>query len=738
MTRIALYGKGGIGKSTVSANLSAALGERGKRVLQVGCDPKHDSTRLLLHGITIPTVLEYIRDKLPEDRLLDEILFEGHAGVACVEAGGPEPGVGCAGRGILTTFEVLEDLGIQKIPFDITLYDVLGDVVCGGFAVPIRKEYANAIFLVTSGEYMSLYAANNILRGIANFDDSNPRVAGIIHNSRGLEHEDEKVRAFAKAVKLPIIISIPRSEIFAEAEKQGETVIQLYPDSEPAMLIRHLADHVEKISLKSDLFAANPLTNSEMEKIVLGRTQENTTKHYHVKADSLNALRKNTTPSLKNEMRFFTKSVKNKEPLRGCSFAGAVSATSQIRDALTIAHGPRSCSHITSHFLSSTLLNAGRRYGTSIPENGGNNLVSTDMDEKSFIFGGMEELSSCIDKAAANGWNTIFVVTTCPSGLIGDDINHAIENAKRKFTGIKIIPVPVDGNLAGDFAQGLVEGSRVITAMIDLSVNEEEGWVNIIGEKALSDNLNSNFEIIKEMLEKLGAHVNCRFLANTNMEDIKNFKKAQLNILAHHELSYHGDSGGVLAELLAARLGIEFFGLPFPIGFKETADWVELLGETFDNEDKAKSLIQEEKDFYDKEISKLRPFLKGKRVLISAYSLNLDWIIDTILDLGMVTVRVGLIPASDAADFRSHHIGILPLEYEYNAEKREKDIEKLSPDLVLSNYPPLISREGVHHDAIPLSPDVGFRSGLVLAQRWSKLIRLPTVEGWKLDGVDVS
>ncbi|WP_406657143.1 nitrogenase component 1 [Methanolobus sp. ZRKC2] len=739
MIQIALYGKGGIGKSTVSANLSAALGERGNRVLQVGCDPKHDSTRLLLGGASIPTVLDYIREKLPEERILEDILFEGYAGVACVEAGGPEPGVGCAGRGILTTFEVLENLGIQEIPFDITIYDVLGDVVCGGFAVPIRREYANAVFLVTSGEYMALYAANNILRGIKNFDEASPRVAGIIHNSRGLEHEDEKVKAFAKAVKLPIVVSIPRSEYFAEAEKQGKTVVSMYPESSPSVLLKQLADHVKKISKGSaQLFSASPLTNSEMEALVLGRTRETGQKHYHLKPDVSAKKADGNSLSSGKRMNFFTKSVKNKQPLQGCSFAGAVSATSQIKDALTIAHGPGSCSHIVSHFLSTTLLNANTRYGTAISEHGEKSLVSTDMDEKAFIFGGGEELNSCLENAASNGWDNIFVVTTCPSGLIGDDIEHTILAVKRKFPDKKIIPVPVDGNLAGDFAQGLVEGSRVVADMIDPDVEKEKGLVNIIGEKTLSDNLNSNFETIKELLGKLDVKVNCRFLANTGIENIKNFKKAELNILAHRELAYNGESGGVMAEMLTSKLGINFFDLPFPIGFRESSQWVELLGETFNRESKARSLILKEKMLYDGEISGLRQFLKGKRVLISAYNPNLDWIIDTILDLGMIIVRVGLVTAVSPIDFRSQHIGILPVEYEYNAEKREKDIETLSPDLVLSNYPPLISREGVHHDAIPFSPDVGFRSGLNLARRWSRLMRLPVVEGWKLDGGDAS
>ena len=174
--QIAIYGKGGIGKSTVSANLSAALASCGRKVLQIGCDPKHDSTRLLHHGRKVQTVLEYLLNTPPDEQMLESVLMEGYLGTGCVEAGGPKPGMGCAGRGILTAFEFLDRFQVRK-GYDHVVYDVLGDVVCGGFAVPVRKQYAEAVFLVTSGEAMALYAANNILQGIRNLDPEENRIA---------------------------------------------------------------------------------------------------------------------------------------------------------------------------------------------------------------------------------------------------------------------------------------------------------------------------------------------------------------------------------------------------------------------------------------------------------------------------------------------------------------------------------------------------------------------------------
>ena len=203
MKRIAVYGKGGIGKSTISSNLTAALSEKGKRVLQIGCDPKHDSTRLLTSGKELQTVLEYLRDTEEEDRELGDIVGTGYKGCLCVESGGPEPGIGCAGRGIISAFDLIEELGINDIELDIVLYDVLGDVVCGGFAVPLRNNYADLVYVVTSGEFMAIYAANNILRGTANYDPG--KIGGIIFNSRGDEEEKERVKRFSSAVGIPII-----------------------------------------------------------------------------------------------------------------------------------------------------------------------------------------------------------------------------------------------------------------------------------------------------------------------------------------------------------------------------------------------------------------------------------------------------------------------------------------------------------------------------------------------------
>ena len=241
MIKLAFYGKGGIGKSTAASNVSAALAQKGLKVMQIGCDPKADSTIFLHGGERIPTVLDLVRKGESFD--LEDMVRVGYNGVVCVEAGGPVPGLGCAGRGIITTFSLLEDLKLfEKYKPDVVLYDVLGDVVCGGFAAPIREGYASKVLIVTSGEKMALYAANNINSAVKNFADrSYAKVRGIVMNRRNVEGEEEKVRAFAESAGLDVVADIPRSDDIIRCEDKGMTVIEGEPDCQAAKCFLKLA-----------------------------------------------------------------------------------------------------------------------------------------------------------------------------------------------------------------------------------------------------------------------------------------------------------------------------------------------------------------------------------------------------------------------------------------------------------------------------------------------------------------
>jgi nitrogenase iron protein NifH len=242
MKKIAVYGKGGIGKSTTVSNLSAALSLSGLKVMQIGCDPKADSTRNLTGGMAIPTVLSTLRTKKGPLKL-EDLVYQGFNGVLCAEAGGPPPGIGCAGRGIIAAFEKLEELGAyETYRPDIVLYDVLGDVVCGGFAMPMRKGYADEVFIVSSGEMMALYAASNISSAIKNFAERDyAALRGIILNRRNIEGERDLAEKAAQEIGTDIVGDIPRSPLVQEAEALGKTVVEAFPSSEQSLIYQELA-----------------------------------------------------------------------------------------------------------------------------------------------------------------------------------------------------------------------------------------------------------------------------------------------------------------------------------------------------------------------------------------------------------------------------------------------------------------------------------------------------------------
>ncbi len=268
MRKIAIYGKGGIGKSTTTQNTVAGLAEMGKKVMVVGCDPKADSTRLLLGGLAQKTVLDTLREE-GEDVELDDIMKIGYGNTSCTESGGPEPGVGCAGRGIITSINMLEQLGAydDDKELDYAFYDVLGDVVCGGFAMPIRDGKAQEIYIVVSGEMMAMYAANNICKGIVKFAEAGGvRLGGLICNSRMVDNEQEMIEELAKKLGTQMIHFVPRDNQVQRAEINRKTVIDFSPEHAQANEYRTLA---KKIDENKMFVIPSPLAIEDLEKLLI-------------------------------------------------------------------------------------------------------------------------------------------------------------------------------------------------------------------------------------------------------------------------------------------------------------------------------------------------------------------------------------------------------------------------------------------------------------------------------------
>ena len=748
MKQIAVYGKGGIGKSTLSANISAALSLNNKRILQIGCDPKHDSTKLLMRGLSIPTVLDYIKTKSPLEYRKSDILFEGFGKIGCIEAGGPKPGVGCAGRGIITAFELLETLHI-KDNYDMIVYDVLGDVVCGGFAVPIRREYSDSIFIVTSGEYMSLYAANNILRGIQNYDESRPRLLGILYNSRNVKNEDDRVYKFAEAVKLPVFARIPRDDIFARAEKANVTVLELTQNEEnPVADI--FKDIAKRICEGTEHFAAEPLTDDELEALILSN-EGAITKASH-SASSSPKQEEEDTPSCSFESAepceactgissgqeestsdydapYLSKNVIRDEPLHGCAFNGAMTMSSNLKDAVILAHSPKSCTYLSIQTISS----AGRRTlferGNILPSSLIPNVLSTDMSETDMVFGGSENLLSKV-KSVLNSKSpppAIVIVSSCPSGIIGDDIDDALSLSTERT---KIVTVKAEGNLTGDYLQGMLMAyTSLAKQIIDRSVEKRERTVNIVFEKVVARNTEMNFQRLKTFLARMNISVNCRFLCNTSYASLRDFCSAELNLLAYRDYT-----GKILEDFFIKEYCASFFEKQFPIGFKETSDWLLALGKHFDASDEAKSIISENEIIYQNRMKLVRPKLEGKKLMIITYNHELDWILNAALDCGMKIVKICVLNFSQDEGFRSSlsEIGGIEVVENYDRDERSSDIKRLKPDIILSNYEP-VSEQSYITDTIPMCPDNGFFTGLEMVERWSRLFSKSKEGEWLND-----
>ena len=720
MRQIAIYGKGGIGKSTLSANISAALSQMGLKILQIGCDPKHDSTRLLTHGQAIPTALDYMRTTGPLDYKIEDILFRGFGGVGCIEAGGPVPGVGCAGRGIISTFNLLDQFNIRQ-SYDLILYDVLGDVVCGGFAVPIRQEYADSVLIVTSGAYMSIYAANNIMRGVKNFDGSGKRIAGILYNRGNLDGEDERVKLFSEAVGIPVVTAFPRSESFVKAERESRTVIESGEDAGLCGLFTALA---AKIQAGMRTYEANPLEDNELERRVLGIRGKGAVS---IPVSGVSAATVAAEAPQKSVVRYLSKNIIRNEPLHGCAFNGAISMSLHIMDAVILAHAPKSCAFLSYQSVSS----AGRRglfeRGALLPVALAPNLECTQMRESDMVFGGMDTLREKLEAIKENSPKAVVIVSSCPAGIIGDDVDRAAAEATAEKC--PVVAIKADGNMAGDYLQGmLMSYTALARGFIKKDASTVPDTVNIVFEKVVAKNTNPNYETVKEMLSQMGVRISCRFLCETTFEALQSFCAAPLNLLAFKDYT-----GRMLKEFFETEFGCRFAERAFPVGLAETEGWLMEIAEFFGRQNEAERIIARYTIEYNREIEALKPVLRGKTLMVITYNHNLDWILKTALDLEMEIVKLGILNFSQDIGFTTELGAALNVEENYDKENRAADIERYQPDILLSNYEFPTGERKMISDTLPMCPDTGFFSGLNIARRWASMFTMDLKGDWRQD-----
>lgn len=717
MRRIAIYGKGGIGKSTISSNLTAALSLSGQKVLQIGCDPKHDSTRLLTGGVPTLTVLEYLRNSEPESRRLHDVLVSGFGGCDCVEAGGPEPGVGCAGRGIISAFDLLDSLGVQEINHDIVVYDVLGDVVCGGFAVPLRDEYADTVYIVTSGEFMSLYAANNILRGVANYNPH--RIGGIIFNSRGDDEESQRVIDFAKAVKIPIVAEIPRSSLFLEAESQGCTVVESYPQSDLSGLFHALASKV----MAGQRFTASHLSEQGLEQAVLGHSRI-------VKTPTSVPTDQNLHISKKAPI-FTSRNVQKNEILHGCAFSGAAAICMSVRGLTTVLHGPNGCAHLAYQLASNGTRRMFLRKGMLIRSFLDEDVHSTSMNESSMIFGGMEDLRKTLTGRLENASSTVAVITSCPSGIIGDDVIGVINNLKKVYPDKIIIPIIEDGNLNGDHMQGVIDSCIALSEnLIDRNVEAEDNYVNLVGIKPVASNCQFNNEEVSRLLSLLGLKTNCRFIGDTDLDQIRRFRRGSISILMNTDRFAF-----MLKDYLEMEHGAKFSALPVGPGMKRTESWLKEVAQATNRESEFQYAMISIKSEYERRLRQIKPFLEGRSVYVISMHKDIDWVVDLLLDLQMDIQRIRILERADHSmdyDVINEHEDIIEFESEYVVENVMKDVENRMPDVLLTTYLTRLDLP-IHQFKIPLVPDLGPLGALEMAASWVMGLRAPLEEGWRKD-----
>ena len=580
---------------------------------------------------------------------------------------------------------------------------------------------------------MSIYAANNILCGIKNLDPDGNRIAGIIYNSRGAGDDKEKVIEFAKAVGLPICLSIPRSERFLEAEKKAVTQVEMDRDSREAKLFLSLAGDIKNgIKLSPSL----PLSEEQMEAFMQGKSLDELQEKYKENSEVTGSFGdcesceeakeeppKDTIPGIgpiPSKKRALSDPF-SRQPLFGCAYRGAMDLAVQIKDAYVLGHAPKSCTSYTINGVTSYgrsgLFTRGIIYPAFIPQHYDN----TDINIEDAVFGGVEHAREKALELVKKGAKDIIVVTACIPGLSGDDLEPL--KKELKGMGVEMYIVHSDGVEEGSYNEGMALCYKTLAREAVKPVKEiDKDSINLVYELSWSLKRQDNYLKLEEIFKALGIRVNCRFLYDTTMKDINNFMKAPYSLMARDD-----KLGLEIKRIFEDRYGCKFIEGPLPMGFREMKRFVSELGRLYSKEVEAALLIEKNKSIYEDELANLKKEFKGKTAMIFLSS-PASWLSELTEDLDL-EIQEFFLPEKREKDSEWRHR--FSKEWENDVNNFLDKVKKYNPELVIASDFSVLSRaeqRGCKKAIFAGSIDLGFLSGLEEARKWL------TEKGSELEG----